>query len=156
MWAEVSRATSVPRWLRDACAFPLHLLPFFFLLLHSLLLLPPLLSSPYLFPVVLSRSVMSTLWDPMDCCLPGSSVYGDSPGKNTGVGCHALLQGIFPSQGSNPGLPISLQFLMQNTEVPSTLQIRKSQCPWITMCLTPDQEHWPCTLIQMRNELASC
>ena len=27
-----------------------------------------------------------------------------SPGKNTGVGCHALLQGIFPTQGSNPGL----------------------------------------------------
>ena len=29
----------------------------------------------------------------------------DSPGKNTGVGCHALLQGIFPTQGLNPGLP---------------------------------------------------
>ena len=29
----------------------------------------------------------------------------DSPGKNTGVGCHALLQGIFLTQGSNPGLP---------------------------------------------------
>ena len=29
----------------------------------------------------------------------------NSPGKNTGVGCHALLQGIFPTQGSNPGLP---------------------------------------------------
>ena len=28
----------------------------------------------------------------------------DLPGKNTGVGCHALLQGIFPTQGSNPGL----------------------------------------------------
>ena len=28
----------------------------------------------------------------------------DSLGKNTGVGCHALLQGIFPNQGSNPGL----------------------------------------------------
>ena len=33
------------------------------------------------------------------------SVYGDSPGKNTGVGCHFLLHGIFPTQGSNPGLP---------------------------------------------------
>ena len=29
----------------------------------------------------------------------------DSPGKNTGVGCHALLQEIFPTQGWNPGLP---------------------------------------------------
>ena len=32
-----------------------------------------------------------TLFDPMDCRLPGSSVHGDSPGKNTGVGCHAFL-----------------------------------------------------------------
>jgi len=28
----------------------------------------------------------------------------DSPGKKTGVGCHALLQGILPTQGSNPRL----------------------------------------------------
>ena len=28
-----------------------------------------------------------------------------TPGQNPGVGCHALLQGIFPTQGSNPGLP---------------------------------------------------
>ena len=28
----------------------------------------------------------------------------DSPGNSTGVGCHALLQGIFPTQGSNPSL----------------------------------------------------
>ena len=40
----------------------------------------------------------------MDCSLPGSSVHGDSLCTNTGVGCHALLQGIFPIQGSNPGL----------------------------------------------------
>ena len=40
----------------------------------------------------------------MDCSLPGSSVHGDSPGKNTGVGCHALLQGTFLTQGSNLGL----------------------------------------------------
>ena len=35
------------------------------------------------------------LCDPMDCSPPGSSLHGDSPGKITGVGCHALLQGIF-------------------------------------------------------------
>ena len=40
----------------------------------------------------------------MDCSPPGSSVHRDSPGKNTGVGCHALLQGIFPTQGSKPCL----------------------------------------------------
>ena len=36
--------------------------------------------------------------------LPGFSVHGNSSGKNTGVGCHSLLQGIFPTQGSNLGL----------------------------------------------------
>ena len=35
----------------------------------------------------------------------------NSPGQNTGVGCHALLQGIFPTQGSNPGLPHYRQIL---------------------------------------------
>jgi len=35
----------------------------------------------------------------------------NSPGKNTGVGCHALLQGIFPTQGSNPCLLWLLQLL---------------------------------------------
>ena len=40
-----------------------------------------------------------TLCSSMDCSLPGSSVH--FPGKNTGVGCHFLLQGIFPTQRSN-------------------------------------------------------
>ena len=46
-----------------------------------------------------------TLCNPMDYSLPGYSVHGDSPGTNTGVGCHALLQEIFPAQGLTPGLP---------------------------------------------------
>ena len=46
------------------------------------------------------------LFNTTDCSLPGSSVHGDSLGKNTGMGCHALLQGIFPTKGSNPGLPL--------------------------------------------------
>ena len=45
------------------------------------------------------------------CSLPGSSDYGDSSGKNIGLGCHAFLQGIFPTQGSNPGLPHCGQIL---------------------------------------------
>ena len=49
----------------------------------------------------------------MDCSLPGSFVHGDSPGQNTGVGCHALLQGIFLTQGSNPGLPYCRLILYQ-------------------------------------------
>ena len=47
----------------------------------------------------------STLCNPMDCSLPGFSVRGDFPSKNTGVGSLSLLQGIFLTQGSNPGLP---------------------------------------------------
>ena len=54
------------------------------------------------------------LCDSMDCSPSGSPVHGNSPGKNTGVGCHALLQRIFPTQGSNPGLP---------------------HCRWILYCL---------------------
>ena len=48
--------------------------------------------------------------NPMDCSLLGSFVHGDSPGKNTGVGCHALLQGIFPTQEWNQGLLHCRQF----------------------------------------------
>ena len=58
----------------------------------------------------------------MDCSLPGSSVHGNSPGKNTGVGCHTLLQGIFPTQGSNWGLLHCRQILYQ-------LSYKRS--PWI-------------------------
>ena len=47
----------------------------------------------------------------MGCSPPGSSVHGDSPGQYTGVGSHALLQGIFLTQGLNPGLPHSRQML---------------------------------------------
>ena len=52
-----------------------------------------------------------TLWDPIYCSPPGSSVHVDSSGKNTGVGCHALLQGIFPTQGLNLSLPHCGQIL---------------------------------------------
>ena len=56
-----------------------------------------------------------TFCDHMDCSPPGSSVHGDFPGKNTRVGCHALLQGIYPTQGLNLGLP---------------------HCRWILYCLS--------------------
>ena len=41
------------------------------------------------------------LCNPSDCSPPGSSVQEDSPGKNTRVDCHFLLQGIFPTKGLN-------------------------------------------------------
>ena len=52
-----------------------------------------------------------SLCDPTDYSPPDSSVHGDSPSKNTGVGCHTLLQGIFPTQESNQGLPYYRQIL---------------------------------------------
>ena len=60
-------------------------------------------SAIYIYTYTSAKSLQSypTLSDPMDCSPTGSSVHGASPGKNTGVGCHALLQGIFPTQGSN-------------------------------------------------------
>ena len=44
---------------------------------------------------------------PLDYTPPGSSCPWNSPGKNTGVGCHSLLQWVIPTQGSNQGLPIA-------------------------------------------------
>ena len=68
-----------------------------------------------------------TLCDPMDCSLPGSSVHGDSPGKNTGVSSHSFLQGIFPAQGSNPGLLHCRQILyhLSHWESPANSNISK-------------------------------
>ena len=55
-----------------------------------------------------SRSVMSDSLQPHGLYSPGNS-----PGQNTGVGSRSLLQGIFPTQGLNPGLPHSRQILYQ-------------------------------------------
>ena len=59
----------------------------------------------------LVTQLFTTLCDLMECSPPGSSVHGDSPGKNTGLGCYAFLQGIFPTQALNPGLPHCRQIL---------------------------------------------
>ena len=56
-----------------------------------------------------SFQLCRTLWNTV-AALPGSSAHGDSPGENTEVGCHALLQGIFPTQGSKH--PCLLWFLL--------------------------------------------
>ena len=55
-----------------------------------------------------------TLCIPMDCSLPGFSVHGIFPGKNARMNCHFLLQGIFPTQGLNPGLSHCRQSLYVN------------------------------------------
>ena len=73
---------------------------------------PSLWSSSHICTCIMWSEVAqscTTLCDPMDCSLPGSS--WDFPGKSAGVGCHFLLQGNFPTQGSNPGLPHCGQML---------------------------------------------
>ena len=54
------------------------------------------------------RSVVSDSLQPHGLYSPWNS-----PGQNTGVGSLSLLQGIFPTQGSNPGLPHCRQILYQ-------------------------------------------
>ena len=54
---------------------------------------------------VLGRSVVSDALRPHGLQPTRLLCPGDSPGKDTGVGCQALLQGVFPTQGRNPGLP---------------------------------------------------
>ena len=55
-----------------------------------------------------SHSVVSNFLQPHGLYSPWNS-----PGQNTGVGSHSLLQGIFPTQGSNPGLPHCRRILYQ-------------------------------------------
>ena len=77
------------------------------------------------------------LWDPMDCMgyrLPGSSVHGDSAGKNTGVGCRFLLQGIFPTQILNPGLLHCRQILLSHQESPLCVYKIILKCVFLFSC----------------------
>ena len=68
-----------------------------------------------IFPCIVCSVAQSclTLCDPMDCSQPGFSVYGDSSGKNTGVGSLSLLQRIFLPQELNWGLLHCRQILYQ-------------------------------------------
>ena len=79
-----------------------------------------------------------TLCTPMICSLPGSSVHGDSPGKNTGVGCHFLLQGIFPTQGSSLGLPHCRRILYCLSHQESHIKLCKVDKTRKAICYRPD------------------
>ena len=76
--------------------------------------------------VLVTQSCL-TLHDPLDCNPSVSSVHG-IPGKNTEVGCHALLQGIFPTQGSNLGLLHCRQILYHLSHQGSPELLLTSQC----------------------------
>ena len=83
-----------------------------------------------LFLSVSESQSFTTLCKLMDCSPPGSSVHGDSPPKNTGVGCHALLQGIFSTQGSDPGLSHCKQILYQLSHQGSPRILEWVACPF--------------------------
>ena len=87
-----------------------------------------------------------TLCDPMDHSPPGSSVHGDSPGKNTGVGCHAFLQGILPTQESNLGLPHCRQHLYSLSHQGSpllTIESESESCSVMSDSSRPHEVHNP-------------
>ena len=56
-------------------------------------------SPPYAPPPGIGGLMCDLVYDPMDCVACQASLSWHSPGKNIGVDCHALLQGIFPTQG---------------------------------------------------------
>ena len=76
-----------------------------------------------------------TLYNPMDCSPPGSSVHGILPGKSTGVSYRAFPQGIFPTQGSN-SYPLHCRWVVlllshqgspiESQEVPKSAQRERS------------------------------
>ena len=71
------------------------------------------------------------LCNPMDYSPSDFSVHGDSPGHSTGVGSCFLLQGIFPTQASNPGLPHCRQILY------CLLLLLLSRFSRVRLCVTP-------------------
>ena len=77
-----------------------------------------------------------TLCNPMDCSPLSSSCPCDFPGKNTGVGCCFLLQGIFPTQGSN------LHFLHLLYWQAGSLRLMTPGKP-----LSPGSVHFSCSVV---------
>jgi len=111
------------------------------------------ISNPLFFLLCLHASSLQlclTLCDPMDLSPPGSSVHGDSPGKNTRVSCHALLQGIFPTQGLNPRL-LCLQHWQASSLLlvppaksflPYHIEVLRTQCHWVLITLEIQKSVW--------------
>ena len=72
---------------------------------------------PWLYVLCLVTQSCLTLCDPMDCSLPGSSVHGDSPGKNTGVGLPCPPPGVLHNPETEPRSP-TLQAYSLSSEPP--------------------------------------
>ena len=86
-----------------------------------------------------------TLCNPMNCSSSGSSVHGISTGKKTGGGSHSLLQGTFPTQGSNSGLQHCKQLLYH-------------LCHWGAECVMEPLVHFnlPYTLVNLVKSHLKC
>ena len=117
---------------------------------------------------VLVAQLCPAVCDPMDCPTRLLCMW-NSPGKNTGVGCHSLLPGIFPTQGSNPGLlhcrqslyhlshqeSLPLQGMVTVFQLGEACGFNSSRNPWNCCCLVPKscltllQPHglWPARLL---------
>ena len=87
-------------------------------------------------PLCLVTQLFPTLCNPVDCSPPGSSVHGDSPGKNAGVGCHAFFQAIFSTQVSNQGLLCLLHWQM------GSLPLCHLGSPHMVLCETERSRCW--------------
>ena len=72
-----------------------------------------------------SCSVMSNFLQPMNCSLPGSSAHGILQARITGVGFYFFLQGTFPTQGLNPGLPHCRRILYHLSHHESPREVRE-------------------------------
>ena len=86
-------------------------------------------------PMCLVAQPCLTLCDPMDGSPPGSSVHGDSPGKNTGVGCHTLLQGIFSTQTEHRSSSLQVDYLP--SELPEKPKVPTGEFYLWTFYLVP-------------------
>ena len=92
-----------------------------------------------------------TVCDPMDCSPPGFFLC-NSPGKNTRVGCHFLLQGIFLTQGLNPGLLYCRQMLYHSSSPREALSFA---IIWTVYCSSSFRGHQK-TLINWNRYLTYC
>ena len=80
-----------------------------------------------------------TLCNPMHCSPPGSPCPWDSSGKNAGVGCHDLLQGMIPTQGLKPCLFRLLHWQVGSLPlVPPGKQVRWGRVDSNTLVLKPE------------------
>ena len=106
---------------------------------------------------VLVAHLCPALCNPMDCKPTRLLRPGDFPGKNTGVGCHFLLQGILPTQGLSPSLLHRRQILYHLSYQESSLSRKVGwaclflllllEASYFTiflyLCLDGENDAWP-------------